>query len=77
LAPGFSSLGSTIFDNYVFYAVAFYASGDAFMAAYWGEIATADLALKLLVNLSVFLPLYGLALEYLTRRYALQEQTNA
>lgn len=62
-----SSVGSAI-DTLVFFAVAFYASSDAFMAANWPAIALADFACKILIGACLFLPLYGVLLQYLTQK---------
>ena len=65
-----SSIGSAI-DTLVFFAVAFYASSDAFMAANWPSIAVADFVCKILIGACLFLPLYGVLLQYLTRKLTL------
>ncbi|QSX40982.1 7-cyano-7-deazaguanine/7-aminomethyl-7-deazaguanine transporter [Shewanella cyperi] len=65
LAPAASTLLGNLMDTLVFFAVAFYASSDAFMAAHWPEIAAVDYGVKLLVSLGLFLPAYGLLLQLL------------
>ncbi|QSX30210.1 7-cyano-7-deazaguanine/7-aminomethyl-7-deazaguanine transporter [Shewanella cyperi] len=65
LAPAASTLIGNLMDTLVFFAVAFYASSDAFMAAHWPEIAAVDYGVKLLVSLGLFLPAYGLLLQLL------------
>ena len=62
-----SSIGSAI-DTLVFFAVAFYASSDAFMAANWPAIAVADFACKIFIGACLFLPLYGVLLQFLMRK---------
>ena len=62
-----SSIGSAI-DTLVFFAVAFYASSDAFMAANWPGIALVDYGVKLLICGLFFLPMYGLLLNYLLKK---------
>lgn len=68
LAPTCSTVFGTLIDTFVFFAVAFYQSSDAYMAENWFAIATVDYAFKLFVSLLLFLPLYGVLLSYLVRR---------
>lgn len=67
VAPAASSLFGQLLDTFVFFSVAFWRSDDPFMAANWIEIATVDYAIKLLVSLVLFVPLYGLFLNLLSR----------
>ena len=67
-APLISTFFANILDTYTFYGVAFYQSADDFMAANWMELATVDLAFKVIVSILLFLPAYGLLLGYLTRK---------
>ena len=67
-APMLSTLFANILDTYVFYALAFYHSADAFMAANWVELASVDLGFKVVVSILVFLPAYGLLLNALKAR---------
>ncbi len=62
VAPACSTVFGNIIDTFSFFGLAFYGSGDAFMAANWVEIATVDAATKLTVSLLFFLPLYGVVL---------------
>ena len=55
-------------DTYLFFSVAFWRSDDPFMAANWVEIATVDYAIKLIVSLVLFVPLYGVLLSWIVRR---------
>jgi len=71
MAPLISTFFANIIDTYLFYAAAFYRAPDSFMAANWPEIATVDLAFKIVVSIVLFLPVYGLSLNYLQRRFAL------
>lgn len=66
-APTTSSFLGNFVDTFVFYAVAFYASTDIFMADHWVEIAWVDYGVKILVSLVVFLPVYGVFLAAVTR----------
>ena len=51
-----------------FVAKWFYASSDVFMAANWPAIAVADFACKILIGACLFLPLYGVLLQFLMRK---------
>ncbi len=64
-APAASTFFANIIDTYVFFAAAFVRSSDPFMAMHWPEVATVDLAFKILVSLIVFLPMYGALLAIL------------
>ncbi|MFI3244959.1 MAG: 7-cyano-7-deazaguanine/7-aminomethyl-7-deazaguanine transporter [Ferrimonas sp.] len=66
LAPAASTVVGNFVDTVIFFAVAFYASSDPFMAANWPEIAAVDYGFKLLISLLLFLPAYGLLLRALT-----------
>ena len=65
VAPSASTIVGNLIDTIVFFALAFYASTDEFMAAHWPEIATVDYGFKLIVSLGLFLPAYGLLLKFL------------
>jgi len=67
IAPTASTLFGNALDTFVFFAVAFHASSDPFMAANWVEIATVDYAIKLTVSLVLFVPLYGMLLGAIVR----------
>ena len=67
-APMISTFFANITDTYLFYAVAFHRSTDAFMAGHWMELATVDLGFKIVVSILVFLPVYGVLLNYLRLR---------
>ncbi|RCU49997.1 7-cyano-7-deazaguanine/7-aminomethyl-7-deazaguanine transporter [Corallincola holothuriorum] len=69
IAPAGSSIFGNGIDTLLFFSVAFYASSDAFMAEHWLEIAWVDYGFKLIVNLALFVPLYGMLLNYLQRRF--------
>ncbi|GAO27391.1 exsB protein [Alicycliphilus sp. B1] len=49
-------------DTAAFFAIAFWRSSNAFMAAHWVEIAWVDYAIKLGVSLLLFVPAYGVLL---------------
>ncbi len=65
VAPAASTLLGNTFDTLLFFSVAFYQSQDAFMAANWWDIALFDGAIKLLMSIAVFLPIYGMVLSCL------------
>ena len=65
VAPLISTFFANIIDTYWFFAFAFVNSANEFMANNWLSIATIDLVFKILICLIVFLPAYGLLLNYL------------
>jgi queuosine precursor transporter len=67
-APGGSAIVSNIIDTFTFFAVAFYASADAYMAENWPVIALNQTSTKIIVSLIVILPVYGILLNYLSRK---------
>ncbi len=67
VAPVASGIVGQAMDTLMFFGVAFWRSSDAFMASHWVEIALVDYAIKLLVSLLVFVPLYGALLQALLR----------
>lgn len=69
-APLASTLFANALDTYLFYSVAFYRVDDAFMAANWVELAGVDLAFKTAVSVAVFLPVYGVLLNFIQARLA-------
>lgn len=70
IAPALSTVVGNAIDTLVFFAIAFYQSSDAFMAANWVEIATVDYGFKLIISLCMFVPLYGILLNKLTQKLA-------
>lgn len=67
-APLASSVFGNLIDTFVFFAIAFYASVDPFMAEHWVEIAFIDYLVKITANLAIFVPAYGVLLNYLTKK---------
>ncbi len=65
VAPLLSTVVANIIDTYIFYAAAFYRTADPFMAAHWAHLASVDLAFKIIIATLLFLPAYGLLLNYL------------
>lgn len=68
LAPASSTTFGSLIDTFVFFAVAFYQSDDAFMAENWFAIGSVDYAFKLFVSLLLFVPLYGVLLNFLIKK---------
>ncbi|TDQ59585.1 hypothetical protein EDC45_0242 [Mesocricetibacter intestinalis] len=62
VAPSASMLFGSMADTFLFFAVAFYASSDPFMAAHWLELGIVDYLFKLLVGIMLFVPAYGILL---------------
>lgn len=72
LAPASSTIFGSLIDTFVFFAVAFYQSSDEYMAEHWFTIASVDYTFKLFVSLLLFLPLYGILLNYLVKKLDLK-----
>ena len=68
IAPTASTFVGNAIDTLLFFAIAFYGSSDAFMAANWQHIAFVDYLFKLLICTALFVPAYGVLLNILTRR---------
>lgn len=75
LAPAASAVFGTLVDTLVFFSVAFYHSSNGFMASHWPEIAAVDYAFKLLVSVMLFVPLYGILLNWLKTRIGVLTKT--
>jgi len=67
VAPAAASAFGQALDTAVFFGVAFWRSGNAFMAQHWVEIAVVDYVIKLAVSLLFFVPMYGVVLNALLR----------
>ncbi|WP_048307554.1 7-cyano-7-deazaguanine/7-aminomethyl-7-deazaguanine transporter [Halomonas sp. PR-M31] len=67
VAPALSTVFGNLADTFAFFAIAFHQGPDAFMASHWVEIAWLDYAVKLIISLTLFLPMYGLLLGWLSR----------
>lgn len=76
VAPAASTLIGNLVDTLVFFAIAFYASTDSFMAEHWPEIASVDYGVKLIVSLGLFLPAYGVLLKVLEQKIVSPSQTS-
>ncbi|QUJ67404.1 7-cyano-7-deazaguanine/7-aminomethyl-7-deazaguanine transporter [Photobacterium sp. GJ3] len=68
IAPAASTVFGNAMDTVAFFAIAFYQSPDAFMAEHWVEIALVDYGVKLIISLGLFVPMYGVLLNYLAKR---------
>ena len=62
-----AGVAGNILDTFVFFSVAFYHCPDPFMAANWVDIGIFDCTVKILCNVILFVPLYGLILSYLAK----------
>jgi len=68
IAPSLSTVLGNLADTFAFFSVAFLHSSNPFMAEHWVEIATVDYAIKLIISMLLFLPLYGVLLRTLMNR---------
>ncbi len=68
IAPTCSTLLGNALDTLAFFSIAFYNSPDPFMAQHWQEIALVDYGFKLVISLGLFLPMYGVFLNYLINK---------
>ncbi|WP_407293948.1 7-cyano-7-deazaguanine/7-aminomethyl-7-deazaguanine transporter [Stutzerimonas zhaodongensis] len=67
IAPTASTIFGNLLDTFLFFSIAFWHSDDPFMAANWVEIASVDYAIKLIISLVLFVPLYGMLLNAIVR----------
>ena len=63
IAPSVATIFGNLLDTYSFFFIAFYQGNNAFLSAHWLEIATVDLAFKIIISLLSFVPIYGLILK--------------
>ncbi|MGO2496966.1 MAG: 7-cyano-7-deazaguanine/7-aminomethyl-7-deazaguanine transporter [Vibrio litoralis] len=68
VAPTCSTLFGNALDTIAFFSIAFYMSSDSFMAEHWTEIALVDYSVKLIISLGLFVPMYGVLLNYLMKK---------
>ena len=73
-APALSMVVANFIDSYVFFSIAFQGGADEYMSAHWPEIALSQSILKIVVGFIIFLPAYGILLNYLKKRVADTEQ---
>lgn len=76
IAPTASTFAGNALDTFLFFFIAFYASSDPFMAANWQHIALVDYLFKLSICSCLFIPAYGLLLNYLTHKLTALPKTN-
>lgn len=67
-APALAAVFANVIDTFTFFFAAFYQSANAYMAANWHIIAFNQTGTKLLVSLMVILPIYGILLNYLSKK---------
>lgn len=65
IAPAASTILGNLVDTFVFFSVAFAASPDPYMSTHWLAIATTDYACKLVFCVLLFVPVYGVVIEWL------------
>ncbi len=75
IAPACSTVFGNAIDTLSFFSLAFAGSADPFMAANWMAIAFADYGYKLLISLLLFLPMYGVLLNYVMGKLQKTELT--
>lgn len=68
VAPTCSTLIGNALDTLAFFSIAFYQSSDPFMAEHWTEIALVDYGFKLVISLGLFVPMYGVLLNYIVKK---------
>lgn len=68
IAPALSTIISNIIDSYFFFFVAFFSSEDQYMSQNWFEIAGTQTVLKIIIGLILFLPIYGILLNYILKK---------
>lgn len=68
VAPTSSMVFGSMADTFLFFAIAFYASSDPFMAEHWMELGFVDYLFKLAVGILLFVPAYGVVLNLILRK---------
>lgn len=71
-APALSTVVANVIDTYTFFSVAFHGSMDAFMSENWLSVAHSQVGIKIAIGLLVFLPIYGVFLNFLKKRLNIQ-----
>ena len=72
LAPGISTVFANIIDSYIFFFTAFLNSDDTYMSDNWIEIAGTQSLIKIVIGLIFFLPIYGIILNYLVKKFKIK-----
>ena len=73
LAPALSTVISNVIDSYTFFSTAFFGSEDIYMSTNWIEIAGNQTALKIIIGLVFFLPIYGIILNFISKRLSQED----
>ena len=73
LAPALSTVISNVIDSYTFFSTAFFDSEDIYMSTNWIEIAGNQTALKIIIGLVFFLPIYGILLNFISKRLSQED----
>ena len=73
LAPALSTIISNIIDSYAFFSTAFFGSENIYMSTNWIEIAGNQTALKIIIGLVFFLPIYGILLNFISKRLSQED----
>lgn len=68
IAPTSSMIFGSMADTFLFFAIAFYASSDPFMATHWMELGFVDYLFKLVIGILLFVPAYGVVLNLIVRK---------
>lgn len=68
IAPSSSMIFGSMADTFLFFAIAFYASSDPFMAEHWMELGFVDYLFKLFIGILLFVPAYGVVLNMVLRK---------
>ncbi|MDP8101420.1 7-cyano-7-deazaguanine/7-aminomethyl-7-deazaguanine transporter [Phocoenobacter atlanticus] len=71
IAPTSSTLFGSLIDTLVFFAVAFYQCADPYLAEHWFDLGIVDYFVKISVSMALFLPLYGVLLTIIIKRFDL------
>ncbi len=71
IAPSGSMIFGSMADTFLFFAIAFYASSDPFMAEHWVGIGFVDYLSKLFIGILLFVPAYGVILNMILRKLRL------
>ncbi len=66
-APAASSVFGNLLDTAAFFTVAFYHTTDAFMAEHFLELGIVDYLVKMGAAVSIFVPVYGMVLGFISR----------
>src|SRR5690606_26779274 len=72
-----SMIFGNLVDTFVFFSVAFWRSGNEFMAANWVEIGAVDYVIKVVICIMLFVPLYGIMLNAILRTLAGRQAATA